>query len=748
MKKKKKVDFKDSILNINLETQTAPIIQEAMGKDYIEYGTEDYRNTYPQFLIDLYYNSSTHAAIVNATADMIAGESLTVEETDNLEAFVKLKKFIAQANGKGESLHSVIKKLAFDFKLQGGYAINVVWSKDRTTITDIYHIPVERIRVGKPDVTGRVTEYYVSADWSNTRKNKPQCIPAFNLNDRTSPNAIIYDGMYSPNMQLYKVPDYVAACNWCLIDQKVAEFHLANIENGFAGSYFISFANGVPTQEERRQIENSIVKKFSGSGNAGKFVLTFSDDKNRTPEITPIAVADADKQYLALQELLVQNILTGHRITSPMLVGIKNSTGLGNNAEELNSAFEVYLNSVIKPFQNNLLMCIGKILEVNDINLPISIEQLKPITSRFTIEDMKEVMTTDEIREELGLKPLEEGQDLKRQDYAKVGSIVTDGKELPLFDTIEEAEEEALRMGCKGYHEHTQDGKTYYMPCEDHEQTINLNDCGCKEEFISPNPCEEGYVPYGHKIKDGRKVPNCVPLEQAEELKKCDCDNPKGKCVDKCRKYEQTELDKFIEQYGEDEPNSDEWTLISDEKVEEEHEDFDFENELNDIANYEFATTGTARPNSRSEQDGLDRDFNLYKVRYEYETAIASPNTRNFCKKMLAAKKVYRKEDILQMSNKKVNDTYTNKDGRVVGWGPNGDATYSVWLYKGGGNCGHFWRRKIYFYKLGVATGNKIQDATDIVGTVEARSRGFYPKANDSRVARAPKNLPNNGFLN
>ena len=704
MKKKKKVDFKDSILNINLETQTAPIIQEAMGKDYIEYGTEDYRNTYPQFLIDLYYNSSTHAAIVNATADMIAGESLTVEETDNLEAFVKLKKFIAQANGKGESLHSVIKKLAFDFKLQGGYAINVVWSKDRSTITDLYHIPVERIRVGKPDVTGRVTEYYVCADWSNTRKNKPQCIPAFNLNDRTSPNAIIYDGMYSPNMQLYKVPDYVAACNWCLIDQKVAEFHLANIENGFAGSYFISFANGVPSSEERRQIENSIVKKFSGSGNAGKFVLTFSDDKNRTPEITPIAVADADKQYLALQELLVQNILTGHRITSPMLVGIKNSTGLGNNAEELNSAFEVYLNSVIKPFQNNLLTCIGKILEVNNINLPISIEQLKPITSRFTIEDMKEVMTTDEIRSELGLKPLEEGQDLKRQDYAKVGSIVTDGKELPLFDTIEEAEEEALRMGCKGYHEHTQDGKTYYMPCEDHEETT--------------------------------------------QLEKCDCKNPSDECKKKCDRYEETELDKFIAEYGEDEPNSEEWTLISDEKVEEEHEEFDFEHELNDIANYEFATTGTARPNSRSEQDGLDRNFNLYKVRYEYAQAIASSNTRNFCKKMLAANKVYRKEDILQMSNKKVNDTYTNKDGRVVGWGPNGDATYNVWLYKGGGNCGHFWRRKIYFYKLGVATGNKITDATDIVGTVEARSKGFYPKANDKKVARAPKNMPNNGFLN
>ena len=158
MKNKKKVDFKESILNVNFETQTAPVIQEAMGKDYIEYGTEDYRNLYPQFLIDLFYNSSTHAAIVNATSDMIAGESITVEESDNLDAYVKLKRFLAQANSKGESLHSVVKKIAFDFKLQGAYALNVVWSKDRTTISDLFHIPVERIRMGKPDALGRVTE--------------------------------------------------------------------------------------------------------------------------------------------------------------------------------------------------------------------------------------------------------------------------------------------------------------------------------------------------------------------------------------------------------------------------------------------------------------------------------------------------------------------------------------------------------------------------------------------------------------
>ena len=83
-----------------------------------------------------------------------------------------MKKFLAHANSKGESLHSIIKKLAFDFKLQGAYALNVVWSRDRQTISEIYHIPVERIRMGKPDAMGRVTEYFVSSDWSNTRKNK------------------------------------------------------------------------------------------------------------------------------------------------------------------------------------------------------------------------------------------------------------------------------------------------------------------------------------------------------------------------------------------------------------------------------------------------------------------------------------------------------------------------------------------------------------------------------------------------
>ena len=463
--------MKDTLININLETSTAPIVAEVRGKDWIEYGTEDWRNLYPQFLIDLYYSSSITAAIVNSTAEMIAGENLIIEDEDDrdLEAKVKLQNFMDRANGN-ESLHEVLKKVAFDFKLQGAFALNIVWSKDRTQIAEVYHIDVSKVRCARPDELGKTKGYYISADWSNTRTNKPYYVPAFNTNDRTSPNQIMYAGLYSPNMNSYYTPDWVSCANWALIDGRVSEFHLNNISSGFSGSFMVNFSNGIPTQEERFQIEQSLTDKFTGQNNAGKFILTFSDDKTRTPEIQAISPSDLDKQYIALQELLTQNILSGHRVTSPMLMGIKSDTGLGNNADELNSAANFYLNTVVKGFQDQIVKVLRKIFKVNNMDMPVQFVQLKPITTRFTNQDLMAVMTQDEIREELGLEPLDIDVEV-REDFSKIG--VVDKK--PVFSTIEEAEAHAKTLGCKGYHEHSIDGKVGYMACENHKEATVLD---------------------------------------------------------------------------------------------------------------------------------------------------------------------------------------------------------------------------------------------------------------------------------
>jgi hypothetical protein len=658
----------DKIISVDLSTSTAPLVQEVRGKDYIEYGDAngEWRNLYPQFLIDLYYSSSITAAIVNATAEMISAEDIVItdEEDRDEEARVKLQNFMNNANGN-ETLHEVLKKVAFDFKLQGAFALNIVWSKDRTQIAEVYHIPVEKIRCERPDEFGKTRGYYVSGDWANTRTNKPYRVPAFNVNDRTSPNQILYTGLYSPNMNSYFTADYISCNNWSLCDSKVSEFHLQNVSNSFSGSYMISFANGIPLAEERRQIEQSLTDKFTGASNAGKFILTFSDDKTRVPEITPISPADLDKQYLALQELLTSNILAGHRVTSKTLMGLDSANGFSSNADELLNASNFYLNTVVMPFQGQILKVLHKIFQVNNMDMPVQFVQLKPITIQFDSKTIREVMTQDEIREEIGLPPLEVEEETL--DFAKVGMI--DGK--PVFDTIDEALASAKTLGCEGYHEHDYEGKTVYMACE------------------------------GHK--------------------------------------EATELSKFIEEFGEDMPE--EWELVEEEVVDGEHQDFNFEQVLNEVANekLELASTGTARPNARSKQDGTNKSDNeFYKVRYVYTKdnfLSQKGETRDFCKLMDSSKKIYRKEDILQMGSRAVNP----------GWGPRGANTYSIWLYKGGGNCHHYWLRQIYKTSLRGAKSNIT--SSQLIGYTKAKSEGFTAEKNDNLVARPPKRMKNNGFL-
>ena len=624
--------MKDNIININLETSTAPVVAEVRGRDWIEYGDAngEWRNLYPQFLIDLYYSSSITAAIVNSTSEMIAGENLIIEDEEDrdLEARIKLQNFMNRVNGN-ESLHEVIKKASFDFKLQGGFALNLVWSKDRTQIAEIYHIDVSKLRCARPDEFGKTPGFYISADWTNTRQNKPYYVPAFNANDRTCANQIMYSGLYSPDMNSYFTPDWASCTNWGLIDARISEYHLNAISSGFSGSFMVNFSNGIPTMEERHQIEQSLADKFTGQNNAGKFILTFSDDKTRTPEINAITPSDLDKQYLALQELLTSNILSGHRVTSKTLMGIDTANGFSSNTDEIINAANFYLNTVIKPFQDQLVKQLRKIFQINNMDMPVNFVQLKPITVQFDSKTIREVMTQDEIREELGLEPLEQDEEVvdEKVDFSKV---------------------------------------------------------------------------------------------------------------------EKTELESFIEEFGEDIPEG--WEMIDEEIVDGEHQDFDFEKELNEVANekLELASTGRATPNTRSKQDGLNKKGNaFYKVRYVYtkNNALSQKGeTRDFCKLMMTSKKIYRKENIISMGNRAVNP----------GWGPRGANTYSIWLYKGGGNCHHYWKRRIFKAPASdegfvVYPDNITSDK--IVSVTKARSEGFTIEKNDNLVARAPKTMRNEGFL-
>ncbi len=419
----------NSFMNVKFSEMTTPVVKETSQNDWIEYGTEELKNLYPQFLIEIYNTSPTHSAIVNATAQMIAGRGFVIENTQyqNAETISRAKQFMKKVNRKNETLHDVWSKLSHDIKLQGAYAVNVIWSKDKTKIAEMYHVPVEQVRAGKVNEFGVIDSYWISSDWAQYRKQEfaPREIASFNVNNRSESSQLFYGGIYTAGQEVYSAPDYRSAVPWIVTDKLTAEFHMNNIANGFSPSYWINFNNGVPTQEERFALENSIKQKFTGVNSAGSFVLTFSDDASRKPDITPIQQSDADKQYTVLNELTIQNLFISHRVTSPQLLGVKTEGQLGGR-NELQESFELYMNTVVEPFQLILMQFVEQVMSINNIHVDMSVEQVKPINSRFGTDVLVEVLTVDEIRAELGYEPMKQDEESVEQENQELSKFAKD----------------------------------------------------------------------------------------------------------------------------------------------------------------------------------------------------------------------------------------------------------------------------------------------------------------------------------
>ncbi len=190
-----------------------------------------------------------------------------------------------------------------------------------------------------------------------------------------------------------------------------------------------------------------------------------------------------------------------------------------------------------------------------------------------------------------------------------------------------------------------------------------------------------------------------------------------------------------LSEFGEDE-DLENWELIDEQPVDYEKED-ELDKEI-ELKNTELATqlasTGKAIPNAKSDQDEVTNELKAFRVRYQYAPLSTQANSREFCKKMVLAAKLYRKEDIIAMGNKPVN----------AGWGPRGASTYDIWFYKGGGSCHHYWMRKTY---MAVGSFPDVKNPNAEITVNKAKKEGFKPEVNDKKVAKRPVDMPNNGFL-
>ena len=608
---------------INLASYTKPQIIEQKNRDWVEYGAD---NNYYQYLIDRYNGSPTNNAIINAVSDLIYGKGIDATDSNKKpQEYAQMRSLI-----HGDCL----QKVAGDLKLMGQAAFQVIYTKKGRQVAQVEHMPIQTIRAEKCNEEGDIEAYYHCADWTKLKPNeKPERYAAFGTSNDAIEILVIRP--YKAGFYYYSPVDYQGGIPYAELEEEVANYHINNIKNGLSPSMMINFNNGVPDEEERMDIERKIRDKFSGSSNAGNFILAFNESKELAASIDAVPLSDAPQQYEFLSNEAMQKLMVSHRVTSPMLLGIKDNSGLGNNAEEIETATLLFDNTVIRPFQNLIIRSLEQILAVNGINLDLYFKTLQPL--EFT--DRSAAVTKEETEKETGEK-------------------------------------------------------------------LSAQDCGCKEELKDKDdPCWDGYVMIGHKMKDGKKVPNCVPEESLE-----------------------ANADSLLE-FGEDE-DLENWELVDERDV-----DYEQEEALDKMIG--LASTGAARPNAKSQQDGSNAAGEQFRVRYQYSPLRAGANSRSFCKKMVSAKKIYRKEDIIRMETLSVN----------AGFGPNGSDNYSIWLYKGGARCNHKWVRKTYMWKDGVKPDVKSPNA-ETISTTKARGKGFRAPANDNKVSIAPNKMKNKGFIN
>jgi hypothetical protein len=386
-----------------------PVYKEVKGKDYIYYGE---KNDYPNYLLRIYNNSAKNNAIITGKVDYICGNGWTVKAEDEMQ---KAKAFglIDRINTKQESLNELTKKLVTDLSIFGGYYLQVIWTKGTGEIAELYHVDYYKVRTNADN-----SEFYVSDNWIKNDNVNPrpdfETYPAFDPNNTTG-TQILYFKEYRAGANTYSLPDYRGAISYIELDISIGEYHLNTINNGMFSSKLINLNGGKVSQEEEDRIERQFKDKFAGSKNAGKFMLAFNDSKENEPSIIDLSGTELDKHFDLLNKTVQQEIFTGHKVTSPMLFGVKTEGQLGGRSE-MREASELFQNTYVNSKQQALEEVINYLLKFNDIIAELEIKKTEPISFQFTEQIISTNMTQDEIREKLGLSPIEKKETQGAQD--------------------------------------------------------------------------------------------------------------------------------------------------------------------------------------------------------------------------------------------------------------------------------------------------------------------------------------------
>lgn len=392
-----KINLDNAIMRFGRTETGTPLVNEYFGSNkWINFGVN---NDFPQEIIRLYQNASIlHSTLIDRKVDMIAGSG-----------FENKIPFIDNEYSR-EDLNKIVRKIAYDVVLFSGYYLNIIWSTDGKTISQIEHLPYQKMRVAKYDCdsknnSNQLEGYYFSKDWLRYRRseNTPLFIPDFyqNFNELgitneefniQYPSQVMFIREYSPDLDYYTLPSYNSALNALKLDYEISTYHLKNVQNGLMPGMIIVNKSGIPTAEEREQIYSETKRRLSGADNAGDFIMVYAESAERAPEFIPVQLNSSDQRFKDLREQLDSQIMIAHKFTNA-IAGIETAGKLGNS-QEITEQLQYIQNTVITPLQKGIESTFNEIAKINGVT-----EEIKLV--KYKIFDTETVQTSMEQDKEI-----------------------------------------------------------------------------------------------------------------------------------------------------------------------------------------------------------------------------------------------------------------------------------------------------------------------------------------------------------
>lgn len=333
-------------------------------KGYISYGDD---NMYAQYLISLLAKSAIHASILKDKATMVGGQGW-IKDNLGVDTMMFLK------NSRNSSdLDEILFRVSYDYELFGAFALNIVWSKDRKSISEINYLDVSKLRIQIPDPKDKYPHqenYFISDGWENERKYTPVLYPGFSTINRKRANQIYYVKAHRAGTEYYGQPEYLPGVNWMELEWQISQYHLSGVTNGFHPGYLINWPIGQASDEEMNQLTVRLKNQFSGALSTNEPVFTFPDKKEDAPEFIPIEENASDKRFIQLNDLIEKGILHSHRVTNPELFGVSLAKGglqIGNKNTYIES-LEIFQNKYITPNQRIIEKVFNRLAQINGIN--------------------------------------------------------------------------------------------------------------------------------------------------------------------------------------------------------------------------------------------------------------------------------------------------------------------------------------------------------------------------------------------